>query len=64
MYNSRLLTNKADNSLLITKVYMSARTRSRMQILYESENKQMIKLLPLCQGAEMKLRSAENIRRH
>lgn len=64
MYNSPLLTNEADNSLLITKVYMSARTRSRMQILYESENKQMIKLFPLCQAAEMKLRSAENIWRH
>lgn len=64
MYNSPLLTNEADNRLLITKVYMSARTRSKMQILYENENKQMIKSLPLCQAAEMKLRSAENIRRH
>lgn len=64
MHNSPSLTNEADNSLLITKVYISARTRSRMQILYESENKQMIKLLPLCQAAEMKLRSAEDIRHH
>lgn len=37
------------------KVYTSAWTGSQMQILFKSENKQMIKLLPLCQAAEMKL---------